>query len=329
MKTQAGSYSRSDTVNYISICEDVFLRACSPHRPGPVVVCGLECPHRLAALIVVLEHELSHLMGKEEEGDCCLAQCADPNVFWLVYTNWYRCEEPHGNEFIAMSFGFFRHRRATHALPVLPVYTHELLRQRAAAGVSNVDYVSSTSVHSDSLDAGIPTGTPRSTFECFQHSFVHVSPADHGTPYANEEKELEDCWIWFVASRDNKRAASTATTTTTTGMPNTTTLCRNTLDAHLARLERSEFHCLDYENVQQCNCAEPTLQPCLGYGGLPHDIQQKKKVVLDSGLCICAYMRMRVRLCICAYVYAYVRICVCVCVCGIHSQKKASSRHKR
>lgn len=93
LPTQAGSFSRAGVVHYITINEQMLMR---PYE-GSVNVCGVPCTTRLDALLIVLEHEIAHL---------------------VVYTNWICCEDAHGEQFQSVAYCFFRHTSCTHALPV-------------------------------------------------------------------------------------------------------------------------------------------------------------------------------------------------------------------
>lgn len=69
------------------------------HQQPPVSVCGHDCYTRLAALLRVFEHELSHL---------------------LCFSNHFTLEDSHGPEFKAVVYAFFRHLDTTHRLASPP-----------------------------------------------------------------------------------------------------------------------------------------------------------------------------------------------------------------
>lgn len=96
MSTHAGVFSKRGVVHFITICHDLFRRM-QAMTESTFSVCGIPCPDPLTALVVVMEHEICHL---------------------LVACNWPECTQPHGPEFAATSFGIFRHTEETHRLPV-------------------------------------------------------------------------------------------------------------------------------------------------------------------------------------------------------------------
>ncbi len=100
LPTQGGSFSRAGFDHYVSINIDMLRRSLDEvGEKGVVIVCGQECRTKLEAFLRILEHELVHL---------------------VVYTNWITTDDPHGNEFLAVGFTFFRHIACTHALPLGP-----------------------------------------------------------------------------------------------------------------------------------------------------------------------------------------------------------------
>lgn len=96
---QGGSFSRSGDNHFISINIELIRRAFNEvGANGQVMICGCLCSTKLEVLQRLLEHELIHL---------------------VVYTNWLLVA-PHGDEFVAVGFTFFRHTTVTHAVPLAP-----------------------------------------------------------------------------------------------------------------------------------------------------------------------------------------------------------------
>lgn len=96
LHNSAATFTSVEYDHYFSVNKDMLLRAFDKVEAyGAVMVCGCCCYTRLEVLQRIFEHELVHL---------------------LVFSNWSNLL--HGDEFVAISRGFFGHMNYSHGLPV-------------------------------------------------------------------------------------------------------------------------------------------------------------------------------------------------------------------